>query len=80
MMNPLPSRSPSRSRRTSSEFTDAAVLEAIVPASPDLDLQTLFQEWDGELDTEENTIVPFVEQRQFLLLGISVLLVCSESY
>jgi hypothetical protein len=57
-------------RRSSAEFVDAAVLEAFVPAISNANLQELFESWDGEYVEEGSSIVPFIEQRQFLLLGI----------
>jgi hypothetical protein len=70
MMSPLEESSPI-SRRSSGEFVESAVFEAIVPTASELDLNSLFQEWDGELANEVSSIVPFIEQRQFLLLGTS---------
>ncbi len=68
-MTPLKEPTP-KSRRTSGEFVDSAVLEAVIPTSSELDLDQLFQEWDGELSNEVSSIVPFIDQRQFLLLGM----------
>jgi hypothetical protein len=69
MMTPLKEPTP-KARRTSGEFVESAVLEAVIPTSSDLDLDQLFQEWDGELSNEVSSIVPFIDQRQFLLLGM----------
>jgi hypothetical protein len=55
--------------RTSSEFVDETILEAFVPAASQVNVQELLEAWDGEVLEDKNTIVPFIEQRQFLLLG-----------
>jgi hypothetical protein len=57
--------------RTSSEFVDETILEAFVPSASDLDIQNLLESWDGEVPEDSNSIVPFIEQRPFLLLGTS---------
>lgn len=57
--------------RTSSEFVDDTILEAFVPAASSVNVQELLGAWDGEVLEDKNTIVPFIEQRQFLLLGRS---------
>jgi hypothetical protein len=55
--------------RTSSEFVDDTTLEAFVPAASQVNVQELLEAWDGDILEDKNTIVPFIEQRQFLLLG-----------
>jgi hypothetical protein len=55
--------------RTSSDFVDETILEAFVPAASQVNVQELLEAWDGEVLEDKNTIVPFIEQRQFLLLG-----------
>lgn len=55
--------------RTSSDFVDDTILEAFVPAASEVNVQELLETWDGEMLENKNTIVPFIEQRQFLLLG-----------
>lgn len=55
--------------RTSTEFIDDTVLEAFVPAASQVNLQELLEGWDGDIPEESNSIVPFIEQRHFLLLG-----------
>ena len=55
--------------RTSSEFVDDTILEAFVPAASQVNVQELLEAWDGEVLEDKNTIVPFIEQRPFLLLG-----------
>ena len=51
------------------DLADSAILETVVPTDSDIDLQELFQSWDREFTAEATSIVPFIEQRQFLLLG-----------
>jgi hypothetical protein len=53
----------------SSDLVDSAILETVVPTDSDIDLQELFQSWDREFTAEGSSIVPFIEQRQFILLG-----------
>ena len=55
--------------RASGEFADSAVLEAVVPNTSDVDLQELFQAWDGEFASTGSSTVPFIPQRPFLFLG-----------
>jgi len=57
------------SHRTSGEFVGTSVLEVVVPAASDVDLQDQFSAWDGDIPEDSTSIVPFVEQRPFLLLG-----------
>jgi hypothetical protein len=53
------------------EFASSSVIEAFVPASPEIDLRHSFERWDGSYPTTEtNSIVPWIEQRPFVLLGI----------
>ncbi|KIW01311.1 uncharacterized protein PV09_07347 [Verruconis gallopava] len=58
--------------RTSSDFVDDTILEAFVPAASQVNVQELLETWDGEILEDKNTIVPFIEQRQFLLLDEEV--------
>jgi hypothetical protein len=55
--------------RTSSEFVNDTILEAFVPSASQVNLQELLEAWDGDILEDSNSIVPFIEQRQFLLLG-----------
>lgn len=55
--------------RTSTEFIEDTILEAFVPSASCLDIQSLLENWDGEVPEDGNSIVPFIEQRTFLLLG-----------
>ncbi len=54
---------------SSDEFLEHAIVEAFVPSASEADLQELLEAWDGEVPTGSSSIVPFVEQRQFILLG-----------
>jgi hypothetical protein len=51
------------------DLVESAILETVVPTNSDVDLQEVFQSWDREFTAEGSSIVPFIEQRQFLLLG-----------
>lgn len=55
--------------RSSSEFISDAIIEACVPAASQINVQELLEAWDGEVLEDKNTVVPFITQRQFLLLG-----------
>lgn len=53
--------------RESAEFVEISVLEAIVPAASSIGIEDLLQSWDGSVDDENASILPFISQRQFLL-------------
>jgi hypothetical protein len=55
--------------RTSTDFIEDTVLEAFIPSASQLNIQNLLENWDGEVPEDSNSIVPFIEQRTFLLLG-----------
>lgn len=55
--------------RTSAEFVESSVLEAVVPASSDVDLQHDLESWNGEIEDDSGSILPFLAQRSLLLLG-----------
>jgi len=55
--------------RGSAEFVETSVLEAIVPAASSIGIEDLLQSWDGSVDDENASILPFISQRQFLLFG-----------
>ena len=57
------------SPRGSAEFVESSVLEAIVPAASSISIEDLLQSWDGSMDDENASILPFISQRQFLLFG-----------
>jgi hypothetical protein len=65
------------SRKASGDFVDSAILEAFVPVISNVNLQELFESWDGEFVEEGSSIVPFIEQRQFLLLGMTTAIISS---
>ncbi|KAF2431100.1 hypothetical protein EJ08DRAFT_632809 [Tothia fuscella] len=54
--------------RASTEFVDDTILEAFVPSASQVNLQELLEAWDGDIPENRNSIVPFIEQRQFLLV------------
>lgn len=58
--------------RTSTEFIEDTILEAFVPSASRLDIQDLLENWDGEVPENSGSIVPFIEQRTFLLLGMNI--------
>jgi hypothetical protein len=66
-------------QRVSGDFVDSAILEAFVPAISNVNLQELFESWDGEFVEEGSSIVPFIEQRQFLLLGMTTAIISSRA-
>lgn len=53
----------------SDEFLEHSIVEAFVPSASEFDLQELLEGWDGEVPKGSSSIVPFVNQRQFILLG-----------
>jgi hypothetical protein len=57
--------------RTSSDFIDDTILESFVPSASQVNLHELLEAWDGDIPEDSTSIVPFIEQRQFLLLGES---------
>ncbi|KAF2496180.1 hypothetical protein BU16DRAFT_561014 [Lophium mytilinum] len=52
--------------RGSVEFAESSVLEVLAPSSS-VDIEELLQSWDGSVEDETSSILPFVSQRQFLL-------------
>jgi hypothetical protein len=46
------------------------VLEAVVPLSSDVDIKEDLSSWDGTADGESGSILPFLSQRNVLLLGM----------
>ena len=56
--------------RGSAEFVESSVLEAIVPANSDIDIEEELQSWDGANEDDSGSIVPFMSQRTVLLLGM----------
>lgn len=60
--------------RTSLDFVESSVLEAIVPAKSKINIKDAIESWDGAAD-DNGSILPFLAQRQVLLLGM-----CSASH
>jgi hypothetical protein len=56
--------------RTSAEFVESSVLESIVPATSDTNIEAELQAWDGAIEDETGSILPFLSQRTVLLLGM----------
>lgn len=56
--------------RQSIEFAESSVLEAIAPATSNVDIEDAFNSWDGTIEDENASILPFVKQRHVLLLGM----------
>jgi hypothetical protein len=55
--------------RSSAEFVESSVLEALVPARSDVNIQEELSAWDGTIEDESGSILPFLSQRNVLLLG-----------
>ena len=60
---------PEEQPRASLEFAESSVLEAVAPATSNVDLEEAFNSWDGTVEDEGASILPFVEQRHVLLFG-----------
>jgi hypothetical protein len=56
--------------RSSAEFVESSVLEAIVPSNSEVDIEEELQSWDGAIEDESGSILPFLSQRTVLLLGM----------
>ncbi|KAH5653689.1 hypothetical protein HBI51_061910 [Parastagonospora nodorum] len=54
--------------RTSAEFVESSVLESIVPSRPNIDIEEELRSWDGAIEDETGSILPFLSQRTVLLL------------
>jgi len=55
--------------RSSAEFVESSVLEAVVPASSSINLGEDLQAWDGKVEDEAGSVLPFLSQRAILILG-----------
>jgi hypothetical protein len=55
--------------RSSAEFVESSVLEAVVPSDSDIDVKNKLQSWNGAIEDEGGSILPFLTQRTVLLLG-----------
>ncbi|KAF2996659.1 hypothetical protein E8E13_003755 [Curvularia kusanoi] len=53
--------------RASLDFAESSVLEAIAPAASKVDIEAAFNSWDGTVEEEGASILPFVKQRNVLL-------------
>lgn len=56
--------------RASLDFAESSILEAIAPAASSVDIEEAFNSWDGTVQDEDASILPFVKQRQVLLFGM----------
>lgn len=55
--------------RGSVDFVESSVLEAIVPTDLDIDIERELNAWTGKAAEDSGSILPFITQRQVLLLG-----------
>jgi hypothetical protein len=55
--------------RGSIEFAEHSVLEAIIPASSDIDIEHELNTWEGATGDGSGSILPSIPQRNVLLLG-----------
>jgi hypothetical protein len=58
--------------RSSAEFVESSVLEAIVSANSDVNVEEELRSWDGTIDDESGSVLPFLSQRTVLLLGMLI--------
>jgi hypothetical protein len=58
--------------RGSAEFVEDSVLEVVVPNNSDIDFEDELTSWDGAIGDESGSILPFLSQRNLLLLGMSI--------
>ncbi|KAF2199922.1 hypothetical protein GQ43DRAFT_375095 [Delitschia confertaspora ATCC 74209] len=59
--------------RGSAEFVESSVLEAIIPSHSSINLKDEIASWDGGAEEDNNSVLPFVSQRNFLLFVYVVL-------
>jgi hypothetical protein len=57
--------------RSSLDFAESSVLEAVVPASTEVNIEDELNSWDGAVEDGDGSILSFLSQRQVLLLGMS---------
>lgn len=55
--------------RGSAEFVESSVLEAVIPNHSEIDIKDELESWDGSIEDESSSVLPFVSQRQVLLFG-----------
>lgn len=65
----MASTDPEERPRGSAEFVESSVLEAVVPLNSSIDIEEELKSWDGSVEDENSSIIPFLSQRQFLLFG-----------
>ncbi|KAF2866716.1 TRAPP trafficking subunit Trs65-domain-containing protein [Massariosphaeria phaeospora] len=53
--------------RGSVDFVESSVLEAVVPSASDFDIEDELASWDGSIDDENSSVLPFIPQRQMLI-------------
>lgn len=61
--------SPEAQPRPSAEFVESAILEAVVPMRPNIDITNELSSWDGVAKDESGYILPFITQRDVILFG-----------
>lgn len=79
MTSPAPEAQP----RSSAEFVESSVLEVAVPFDSAIDIKHELESWDGKVEDERSSLLPFVSERQLLLFGKawhSLRLLCKISY
>ncbi|KAF2856154.1 hypothetical protein T440DRAFT_494962 [Plenodomus tracheiphilus IPT5] len=54
--------------RGSADFAESSVLEAVVPDRQNIDFKEALSSWDGTVDEENGSILPFLSQRHVILL------------
>ncbi|OAL50392.1 hypothetical protein IQ07DRAFT_509600 [Pyrenochaeta sp. DS3sAY3a] len=54
--------------RGSLDFVESSVLEAVVPANSDVDIEEELSSWSGALEDEGGSLLPFLTQRHIILL------------
>lgn len=55
--------------RTSTDFVESSVLEALVPSRSGYDIEKELDAWNGVVEDESGSVLPFVPQRTLLFLG-----------
>ena len=53
-------------------------MESIVPSRPDIDIEEELRSWNGAIEDETGSILPFLSQRTVLLLGKTCLNLYSD--
>lgn len=55
--------------RTSAEFVESSVLEAVVPRASSINIEDSLSSWDGSGGEDTTSILPFLQQRSYLFFG-----------